>query len=72
MLSFATESYYYLNGPASAAWKLLAQPYSLSEICVALCEEYDVDRDMQQLLDDPTGLRCRVLRGGVYQRKIDS
>ncbi|MBM3741073.1 MAG: PqqD family protein [Acidobacteria bacterium] len=60
MLSFATESYYYLNGPGSAAWKLLAQPHSLSEICVALCEEYDVDRDtcesqtqdlMQQLLD---------------------
>jgi hypothetical protein len=67
MLDVNTGRYHALNAVASRVWEMLEVPRSISEICLQICEEFDVDKATcetailafsEDLVDN--GLACAV------------
>lgn len=43
MLSIAAGKYFGLNAVAAQIWELLEHPMTLEQLCVHICEEFEVD-----------------------------
>jgi hypothetical protein len=60
MMSLETDRYYALDAVGTEVWALLEQPMSLTDLCAALCEIFDVDlgtclRDVSSLTETLIG-----------------
>lgn len=45
MLSIGAGRYYGLNAVGMRIWELIGTPMKVSEICVRLCEEFEIDAE---------------------------
>jgi hypothetical protein len=45
ILSFDEGTYYGLNEVGTRIWALIQEPRSVAEVCTAISEEYDVERE---------------------------
>ncbi len=43
MMSIERGEYFGIGGVGTTLWELLERPHSVDQLCVAICQEYDVD-----------------------------
>jgi Coenzyme PQQ synthesis protein D (PqqD) len=69
MLSVAAGKYYGLNAVAARIWELLEHPMTVAQLCVQICEEFEVD--MQTC--EPAVMRFadEIINNGIVRATVE-
>ena len=46
MMSIERGEYFGIGGVGTRAWELLVEPATVDQLCVVVCDEFDVDADV--------------------------